>query len=259
MIMRQPRTLRRLAANLSCLALLALPAGSELLASSAADIQRSQEQAATTSPPRCSPEQLAFERMRAIPIDLLLAAHGYVSLRRVDALLLRRPELIRFERFNAWMLAGVLRNGCAIEFRTVRTAEIWAIEEVRILGPVESLGRDHGYLRLPQPPPPRATPTFDGYRHVMSSARDPQGATFVGLWHRTGGSPGSLVAMYGADGTRVTRLGFTNWVYDAVYPVIEIHTFGFTLVDEPDGSGPLYMTTYNWIQPTPYVRPRRRR
>ena len=242
---------RRVAVKASCLALLALLGAAEPAAASRDDNQASQGQAATAS--LCSPGEIAFERVTTIPIDLLLTAHGHVSLRRVDALLLSRPELLRLERFNGWSLAGVSRNGCAIAFRAVPTAEIWTIEEVRILGPVEAVGPDYAYLRLPPPPPPRWSPTFEGYRHVMSSALDPQGATFIGLWHRTDGAR-SLVAMYGAEGARITRLGVANWAYDAVYPVIEIHTFGFTLVDEPDGSEPLYMTTYNWIQPSPYAR-----
>lgn len=198
-----------------------------------------------------------MRRVANFPSGLLLSGRPDVSHRRTDALLPEQPELFRFQRYNAGTLAGILSNGCAFEFVWSGKPGSYRIEEVRILGTVESLDRYYGYLRLPPAPQPLTTPTFEGYAHVMSTALYPQGGTYIGLWRRTDGTPGSLVAMHAGGEAPGRTLGVADWSYDAVYPVHGVHEFGFTLVDAPDGSGPLYMSTYDWSRPSPSARRRR--
>jgi hypothetical protein len=157
-------------------------------------------------------------------------------------------------------MVGVLSDGCAFEFWWSRKPGPYEIEEIRVLGPVESLDRTYAFLRLPPYAEPSWTPNFAGYRHVDSSAVSRAGLSFIGLWHRTDGVTGSLVAAYNADGSRVIRLGTAEWAYDGVYTHFSIHDglYAFTLVDEPEGSDPLYMAVYDWTYFNPWSRRARR-
>jgi hypothetical protein len=93
----------------------------------------------------------------------------------------------------------------------------------------------------------------------MSSPRYIGATAYLGLWHRTDGAPGSLVAAYEADGAPATRLGISDWTYDGVYPFFAVHQFMFTLVDAPDGADPLYIATFERLPPSSCCRRGRRR
>lgn len=205
----------------------------------------------------CAAQVIPFRRAAEPPQDLLLSAERGVALSRVEALIVSRPDLFHFEHFDGGHMAGILGGRCAVEFWWSRKAGPYEIEEIRILGPVESVGRYHAYLRMPQPPQPTRIPQFESYRHVMSSAISPSGLSYIGLWHRVDGTTGSLVAAYTAEGDAVVRLGTARWNFDGVYlngmPFHE-GEYGFTLIDEPDGTGPLYMVAYDWTSRPLQVR-----
>lgn len=196
----------------------------------------------------CNREVIPFERVAHAPTRLQLTGVPGLSLRQTQALRISRAASIRFTRFEPGHTTGILRSGCVLELWWSRSPGPYRVEEVRLLGPVEALGTDYSYLRLPADPEPRWTPAFRGYRHVMSSELSPPGLSYIGLWHRTDGRPGSLVAAYNVDGTGVLRLGAADWNYDGVYAHFSMHAglYGFTLLDEPEGSDPLYMLVYDW-------------
>lgn len=243
--------------QVSWLAVAALLAAFELVDPARSDALSPQGERAAASQPACTPALIPLQRETTVPIGLSLRGQADVSHRRTDALVPDRPELFHFQRYNALTLAGILSNGCAFEFSWTGKPWAYVIEGVRVLGPVQSLDRYYTYLRLPAPPPPTSTPRFEGYRHVMSTSLYPQGGSYIGLWRRTDGTPGSLVAMHAGGETAGRTLGIADWAYDGVYPVQGSHQFGFTLVDEPDGAGPLYLSTYDLAQPNPFLRHRR--
>jgi hypothetical protein len=182
-----------------------------------------------------------------------------VFLRKLDALAIPRPELFKLRVFEAWSQFGTLQNGCPFEIHWIVPRGPGAHGEIRMLGPIESLGRDYAYLRLPPPPSAPWSPSFDGWRHAMSTPLFIGATSYLGLWHRSDGGGGSLVARYEANGAPVTRLGTTHWTYDGVYPYFAVHQFMFTLVDEPEGSDPLYIATFEWARPVERRRRSRRR
>lgn len=206
--------------------------------------------------PPCPHGPISFASAPHRPVGLLLSPAPNVRFVRLDALLISRPELFRFRRFEGSTMSAVLSDGCAVAFRSSWTAGRNEVEEIQILDS-EAVERNYRELVLPQRPQPAWIPAFEGYRHVMSRALSPLGASHIGLWHRTSGTTGSLVAMYERDRWRVTKLGEAAWTYDGVYPGWESHTVGFVLVDEPEGAHPLYMTTYAWELPNACCRDRR--
>jgi hypothetical protein len=211
-------------------------------------------------PQTCAPDLISFERDTSRPPQLLLSARPDLSLGSILALRVTRPELFRFRTFYPGEMAGILSNGCAVEFWWSRRLGPYQVEEIRILGPVESVDRYHAYLRSPPRPEPSRHPSFEGYRHVMSGALSPAGLSYIGLWRRSDGTPGSLIAAYDADGEPVIRLGTTEWAYDRLYAdgtPMHAGLYGFTLVDEPEGSEPLYFVTYDWTYRNPW-QPRHR-
>jgi hypothetical protein len=88
----------------------------------------------------------------------------------------------------------------------------------------------------------------------MSSELSPPGLSYIGLWRRTDGAGGSLVAAYNVDGTDVLTLGTAARAYDGIYVHFSFHPglYGFTLIDEPQGSDPLYMAVYDWSYRNPW-------
>jgi hypothetical protein len=208
---------------------------------------------------RCVPDVIPFVTLRETPRQLQLSTVSELSLRQIHALRVERPELFRFRLFSR--TTGILSNGCAIDFWWARGPGPYRVDEIRILGPIDSLGEDYSYLRGLDYPEPRWIPAFGGYKHVMSSAVSPSGGTYIGLWRRTDGTVGSLVAAYRVDGSRVLTLGSGSWNYDAISTEFSFHGGlpGFTLLDEPEGSDPLYLTEYDMTDPYLFDRPRRGR
>ena len=208
----------------------------------------------------CAHNSIPFQRSVERPNGLLLSSRPGLRLQRVDGLLVSHPELFHFQRFDASSMAAILSNGCAAEFWWSGKQGPYEVEEIRILGSVDSLDRNFAVLRRPPDPEPSWIPTFNGYRHVMSSRLSPAGASYVGLWHDTDGPPRSLVAAYAGDGEPAIMLGTANWTYDGVYSLVPFHEgmYGFILVDEPNGSDPLYFVTYDWTYPQPPSRRRSR-
>ncbi|HEX8193597.1 MAG TPA: hypothetical protein VF552_11935 [Allosphingosinicella sp.] len=208
----------------------------------------------------CPPRVLPFRAPAHIAEDLTLSGRSDVLLRHVDALVVPQTETFKFRVFNPFNQTGILRDGCAFETRwAVRTGPD-AHGEIRMLGPVESLGREHRYLRLPPAPEPAWRPAFEGFRHFMSSPLYIGSTEHLGIWHHSDGSPGTLVALYGAEGAPVVRLGVAARTYEGVYYFFSVHQFMFTLVDEPNGAEPLYMVTFEKVPPANCCRsPRRRR
>jgi hypothetical protein len=229
-------------------ALAVLLIGAAAAESSAAMLEPPAARAAAPLDNGCAREVIPFETLRDSPRQLRLRTSRGVSLRQIHAFRVSRPELFHFRRFDARM-AGILSDGCAVDFWWSASAGAYRVEEIRILGPVASLERSYGYLQLPPDPQPSWSPTFEGYRHVMSSEVSSPGLSYIGLWRRSGRAPGSLVVAYNVDRTRVVRLGTANWNYDGVYAQLSFHRgfYGFMLVDEPEGSEPLYMVVYDWI------------
>ena len=130
--------------------------------------------------------------------------------------------------------------------------------QVEILGPLESLDRDFAHLRAPLQHP-NWTPSFEGYRHVMSSALYPPDSAYLGVWHRTNGEGGSLVAAYDDARRTATILGTSSRSFDAVYRFFSVHQYIFTLIDAPEASQPLYIATFERVPPADCCRSRRRR
>lgn len=188
----------------------------------------------------------------SMPGELLVGRHDVV-LRSRNGFAVSRPELFRFRRFDTFTMTGMLGNGCQFAFWWTGNPSIIGRGEIRIgePGPLLSDGD-----RIPSTEAV-GIPAFEGFRHAMSSTLVSDGSALIGLWHRADGAAGSLVASYAADGTAVTRLGTTSRTFDAVFPSFSIHQFVFSLIDEPEGSQPLYVATYEWVRPS-VRRPRRR-
>jgi hypothetical protein len=208
--------------------------------------------------PTCAAGTIPFVRIRQRELGMEVSGRPSVHLRKVFALQVSRPELFRFQHYEAGNMSGTLSDGCPFEFWWAGNPGGSRSWEVRILSTVAPLDPRYAFLRVAPDPPPSWTPAFEGYRHVMSSPiySDP---TYIGLWNRTDGRPGSLVATFNVSSSAVSTVGTSNWTYDGIYHHFAIHRFFFTLVDVPEGSALLYIATFEQEQPRDICCPRRRR
>lgn len=206
----------------------------------------------------CAPSVIPLQGAPVQPTDVLLSGRQDVRLRRVDAFLVPDAQRFRFERFDPFIMSGVLDNGCAFRFRRAAEARASDNTEVEILGPIQSIDGDFATFRVPLQQP-SWTPSFDGYQHVMSSAIYPGGSAYLGVWHRTSSQAGSLVAAYDDDREIAMILGTSTRSFDAVYSFFSVHQYMFTLVDMAEGSEPLYIATFERVPPVDCCRSRRRR
>lgn len=208
----------------------------------------------------CAAAVIPLENAYEIPTgDMSFAGPRNVRLRRFHAVRTPRPELLPFQRFETGAMSGTLSNGCPFQIWWSGNPNAREVGEIRILSTVPPLDPQYSYLRMAPDPPPSWTPAFEGYRHVMSSAMGAR--AYVGLWNRTDGRPGSLVATYDSRGSRVARVGTSDRTYDGIYYAFAIHQFFFTVVDVPDGPGPLYIAVFEQELPAGICcrRPGRRR
>jgi hypothetical protein len=203
---------------------------------------------ASATHPACAAAVIALENASEIPTGhMLLSGRPSVALRRFHALRVSRPELFPFQRFESGAMRGTLSNGCPFQIWWSGNPTALGVGEIRFLSTVPPLDPQYAYLQTTPDQPPSWTPFFDGYRHVMSSVIAP-GSSYVGLWNRTDGTPGSLVATYDVTGSRVSTVGTANWTYDGIYYGLAIHQFHFTLIDIPEGSKPLYIAVFEQVQ-----------
>ena len=212
----------------------------------------------------CAPEVMPFVRA-LVSADQLRGRQG-VALLSQRAFIVASPSRMRFQRFAAGAMRGVLSDGCPFAFW--RTGHPASIErgEIRIPRLEELSGPGWSFLGQSPGPPPRSVPAFEGYRHVASGAADrgnpatavADDAPYVGLWHRNDGGAGTLIAYHRSDGGGVIRLGTVGRTYDAVYAAQGIHDISFTLVKEPTDGEPLHIVTFSWSEPGACCRARRR-
>jgi hypothetical protein len=205
----------------------------------------------------CELSVIPFTSGGVPPGGLLLSGNRNVSVIRIHAFQIARPELFPFQRFQANSMRGTLSDGCPFIFWW-KGSPAAGEGEIRVLSATPPLDRSIDGLQLAPDPPPAWSPVFDGYRHVMSS-RIWSGPSYIGLWNRADGGPGSLVATYGAEGEPVARLGTTNWTYEGIYAAPDVHMLVFALVNAPQGSEPLYIATFARVQPGACCRVSRRR
>lgn len=207
----------------------------------------------------CPPAVISFQTAAGTTGAEVLVGRRDVALRQLHAFRVSDPERVRFRRFGPSSYRGTLSDGCPFAFWWAGSPSAANQGEIRIPAPRELLAQDSSIFVATHAPPPDWIPTFRGYRHIMSSAVYIQGSDYIGLWRRVDGSAGSLVAYYRPEGARVTQLGTAQRNYDGVYPAPSIHQFFFTLLDEPAASELLYIATFEWVQSSPFSRPRRRR
>jgi hypothetical protein len=189
---------------------------------------------------------------------LRLSGRRDVHLVKIHALRVARPELFPFLRYQPNTMRGTLSNGCSFVFWWEGNPA-WSSEgEIRIAPPDAPLGAGNPHLSSMAGPAPAWIPNFVGYRYIVSGTVS-SGRSYIGLWNRTDGRPGSLVAAYGAQGEPVIRLGTADWTYEAVYVAPDFHMLVFTLVNAPQGSEPLYISTFTWSPPRACcIEPQRR-
>ena len=244
---------RRAAAKASCLALFALLGAAEPLAASRDDNQVS------GTHPACAAAVIPLENAREIANgNMLISGQPGLSLRRFHAVRAPRSELFPFQRFEAAAMRGTLSNGCPFQIWWSGNPQAQDLGEIRILSTVPRLDERYADLQLAPDPQPGWTPAFEGYRHVMSSAIF-SGPSYIGLWNRMDGRPGSLVAIYDPTSTAVRTVGTSNWTYDGIYHQFAIHHLFFTVVDFPEGPGPLYIAVFEREEPGSEPPSRRRR
>lgn len=189
----------------------------------------------------------------AAPGDAVLTGRRDVPLRSVRAFRVSKPERVRFSRFEPFTMRGVLSDGCPFAFWWTGNPIAFQNGEIRVSQPEELSGSGWTFIGHSPGPEPSWTPSVAGYRYVMSAAVSPSGP-YIGLWLRTDGSPGSLVAHFGREGEPVTRLGTASRMFDAVYVSSTIHQLFFTLLEEPEGPAPLTIVTFEWVQRPPSRR-----
>jgi hypothetical protein len=170
-----------------------------------------------------------------------------VSVDRIFALHISRPELFPFRRFETFAMRGTLRDGCPFRFWWAGHPSSAREGEIRVLS-TPPPDPDPAALQMTPDPQPGWTPTFPGYRHVMSSLIW-TGPSYVGLWNRSDATPGSLVATYSTQGAPVTSLGTARWTYDGIYAAPQIHVFMFSLMAAPEQSELLYIATFVQADP----------
>lgn len=81
-----------------------------------------------------------------------------------------------------------------------------------------------------------------------------EGSKYFGLWRRSDGRPGSLVAAYidSADAPQTVILGRSAMNFGTVAASLRLHgqgPFGFTLTSEAEVGQPLYLIHYIWAPP----------
>lgn len=254
--LRSPPVRARVAAA-CCFTLAAVLGGSEGASASEAPVRTPPLEAEPARQAPCPPGVVALETAWERSGDALLSGRDDILLRRLDAFRVPHPERFRLRFLDPFRMTGIFSDGCPFALRLAGGPGPNEMGQIRFLGPLDSLDRNHAYLRLPRPQPSRS-PSFEGYRQVMSSARL-GGLSYLGLWHRVDGSGGSLVAYYEEDGAPVTVLGTSRRTYDGVYYFFAVHQFMFTLVDEPEGSQPLYIATFERVPPADCCRRNHRR